>query len=334
MNKKEINSILNTIGSIVNKPVKINEQIENAITEFSKYINLELTENQIQTLHEIANLKLQSNVSSKQIDLTKNVEDVMSKYTPDEVFCYILERRFLPPNLSNRSIGPYFGSSNSSPTPAQSTPAYKTNSKPQPRVVKKKKEEEEKEEDVESTQDPYGALSQLSQSEIAKIQIQTEHGREYANYFSETIAPIVGRMASRIGTKMVMDNLTTNNQNDENEEELTQDPSGESTQDPYSILGQLSQSEIAKMQAQAEQDREYTGSVNEQNQNPLKKHKKKLFKISFVDKGVKKRGTAVSHKGVMRIVHNKSYFRVYDENNRDVTSQFKTSRKKSKKDKK
>jgi hypothetical protein len=42
-----------------------------------------------------------------------------------------------------------------------------------------------------------------------------------------------------------------------------------------------------------------------------------------MDKGVKKKGTAVSHKGVMRIVHDKTHFKVYDENNRDVTSMFK-----------
>ena len=64
--------------------------------------------------------------------------------------------------------------------------------------------------------------------------------------------------------------------------------------------------------------------MNEENQTLLKKHKKKIFKISFMEKGEKKKGAAVSHKGVMRIVSGKSHFKVYDEKNRDVTSEFKS----------
>ena len=73
--------------------------------------------------------------------------------------------------------------------------------------------------------------------------------------------------------------------------------------------------------------------MNEENENPLKKHKKKIFKISFMDKGVKKKGTAVSHKGVMRIVSGKTHFKVYDEKNRDVTSEFKSHKSSHKKKK-
>jgi hypothetical protein len=47
-----------------------------------------------------------------------------------------------------------------------------------------------------------------------------------------------------------------------------------------------------------------------------------------MDKGMKKKGTAVSHKGVMRIVSGKSNFKVYDEKNHDVTSQFRSAPKK------
>ena len=63
-------------------------------------------------------------------------------------------------------------------------------------------------------------------------------------------------------------------------------------------------------------------------QESIMKHKKKLFKITFMDKGMKKKGTAVSHKGVMRIVSGKSNFKVYDEKNHDVTSQFRGAPKK------
>jgi len=69
--------------------------------------------------------------------------------------------------------------------------------------------------------------------------------------------------------------------------------------------------------------------MSEEN-TPLKKHKKKVYKITFMDKGIKKKGTAVSHKGVMRIVSGKKHFKVYDERNRDVTSQFSSGKKDNK----
>lgn len=99
-----------------------------------------------------------------------------------------------------------------------------------------------------------------------------------------------------------------------------------STLNPYSSLSQL----IQQAQQQSQRDpstMQVSRYVNEETQNSLKKHKKKIFKITFMDGGVKRKGTAVSHKGVMRIVSGRSSFKVYDENNRDITSQFSSSKK-------
>jgi hypothetical protein len=108
-----------------------------------------------------------------------------------------------------------------------------------------------------------------------------------------------------------------------------------STSSIYSQYNANVAADQAKHQAIAQQNlyggRSASGSIQEEIEGDLKKHKKKLFKISFVDKGVKKRGTAVSHKGVMRIIHGKVHYKVYDEHNKDVTSQFKVAMKHDKK---
>lgn len=125
---------------------------------------------------------------------------------------------------------------------------------------------------------------------------------------------------------------------DEDAEEV--DQSGQPlppSQDPTSTANYFSQNAQLHQQAMQQvqvdpNSRQINRYVNEEvNQNQLKKHKKKVFKITFMDKGVKKKGTAVSHKGVMRIVSGKSHFKVYDERNRDVTSEFKAHGKKDKK---
>lgn len=125
---------------------------------------------------------------------------------------------------------------------------------------------------------------------------------------------------------------------DEDAEEV--DQSGQPlppSQDPTSTANVFSQNaqmhQQAMQQVQADPNaRNITRYVNEEaTQNQLKKHKKKVYKITFMDKGIKKKGTAVSHKGVMRIVSGKSHFKVYDERNRDVTSEFKSHGKKDKK---
>jgi hypothetical protein len=107
-------------------------------------------------------------------------------------------------------------------------------------------------------------------------------------------------------------------QEEEEEEELQRrrQAEGETTSNPYALAGQLTAASMAEVGAQRSM------------QESIVTHKKKLFKITFMDKGMKKKGTAVSHKGVMRIVSGKSNFKVYDEKNHDVTSQFRTAPKK------
>ena len=110
----------------------------------------------------------------------------------------------------------------------------------------------------------------------------------------------------------------------------------ESTTNPFGFSYSLHQQALAQVQGDPNRKNvsAYLGApLNEAEvkENPMKKHKKKVFKISFMDKGIKKKGTVVSQKGVMRIISGKTSFKVYDEKNRDVTSLFKQQMKKHKK---
>lgn len=130
--------------------------------------------------------------------------------------------------------------------------------------------------------------------------------------------------AAQLAAKKVAD-LTVKSDDDDEDEDDPLSERQKDTVDPYGYYG----AQINMQQQMAGADPAslyYGGYVSEEKSLTLssKKHKKKVFKITFMDKGVKKRGTAVSHKGVMRIVSGKSTFKVYDENNRDVTTQFKS----------
>jgi hypothetical protein len=116
------------------------------------------------------------------------------------------------------------------------------------------------------------------------------------------------------------------------EEDQQQGSDGEETANVYGFQYQ----NLAQAQAAVAADpmqrlvRGYMSEekVKDSSANTLKKHKKKIYKISFTEKGVRKRGTAVSHKGVMRIISGKDNFRIFDEKNRDVTSEFSGKNKK------
>jgi hypothetical protein len=77
----------------------------------------------------------------------------------------------------------------------------------------------------------------------------------------------------------------------------------------------------------------YTGYVSEEIVLRGKK-KKKVFKIIVNENGVKKKTTAVSHKGAARIVAGKKNFVVFDQNNKNITSEFHNIKSHEKKDKK
>jgi hypothetical protein len=119
-----------------------------------------------------------------------------------------------------------------------------------------------------------------------------------------------------VGAKVAAKLSKTKSSGEEEESQQNDDDQrgAESTQDPYSLPYQIHMAALANTQADPNR-RNVTSylSESEVKQNPIKKHKKKLFKITFMDKGMKKRGTAVSHKGVMRIISGKSNFKVYDE---------------------
>jgi hypothetical protein len=150
----------------------------------------------------------------------------------------------------------------------------------------------------------------------------------------EGLSDTAAKLAAAKAAGKIKDSGTGTDDEEEtdSEKEQSDQTKTDQTLDPYSLPYQLHQQALQQVQGDPNR-RNVSGylSESEVKENPLKKHKKKVFKISFMDKGMKKKGTAVSHKGVMRIVSGKSSFKVYDEKNRDVTSLFKQGMKKQKK---
>jgi ribosomal protein L12E/L44/L45/RPP1/RPP2 len=153
---------------------------------------------------------------------------------------------------------------------------------------------------------------------------------------TSTLAPTPKAGAAAKVAKAKTQDTTSDDQETDEEEQQRQEEDPESTTNPFGFTYALHQQALSQVQGDPNR-RNVSGYVggqmneSEVKENPMKKHKKKVFKISFMDKGIKKKGTAVSHKGVMRIVSGKSSFKVYDEKNRDVTSLFKQGMKKQKK---
>jgi ribosomal protein L12E/L44/L45/RPP1/RPP2 len=151
-----------------------------------------------------------------------------------------------------------------------------------------------------------------------------------------SLAPTPSIKAGAAKAAKAAKSTTTPSDDQETDDEEEKQQGGEdpeSTTNPFGFSYALHQQALGQVQGDPNR-RNVTsyigGPINEAEikENPLKKHKKKVFKISFMDKGIKKKGTAVSHKGVMRIISGKNSFKVYDEKNRDVTSLFKQQLKK------
>lgn len=100
-----------------------------------------------------------------------------------------------------------------------------------------------------------------------------------------------------------------------------------STLDPYGQMSALIAG--ARQRVEGDPSSQYFANYVEENFKPTHtKKKKKVFKIIYQKSGMKKKTTAVSHKGAQRIVSDKDSFRVFDEHNRDITQQFKKNSKK------
>lgn len=264
MDKNKLNSILDVVKQIVNgeqfcescdaEILEYAEHVTNTLDLFESVFELELTEEQEQILVEVA-FDHYVNGEPSFIDLNEDIEVLMDNYSPEEIFCSLLE-------ISNNPT--------SNPNPASA---------------------------AQSAQQQGARIAQQAQA-----QAEADDDLEGENL--DSMSP-------------------------EEREEFLRKREAQAQSDTGSMYSTASQM-ISNTQAQVEADpneKYFKGYVSEQVQS-LKKHKKKVFRISFIDKnGVKKKGTAVSHKGVMRIVHDKKTFKVYDQNNRDVTAQFKQGKK-------
>jgi hypothetical protein len=206
-------------------------------------------------------------------------------------------------------------------------------------------------EDQEDSLIEVGINQLTNTKEISRIDL-TEDTIELINKYSpeEVFASILESLATtamtaaklgvaKVKAKLAKTQDTEPESSDEQESEDEQSQGGdeaESTTNPFGFSYSLHQQALAQVQGDPNRKNvsAYLGApLNEAEvkENPMKKHKKKVFKISFMDKGMKKKGTAVSQKGVMRIISGKTSFKVYDEKNRDVTSLFKQQIKKHKK---
>lgn len=310
MNNKDIKSMVSTIDEIVNKPNEKDIQITehylselflNTFEKFEELFNIQLTEEQQNIFVKIGITHLADNKKAKQIDLNEEIEKIIEQNTPEDVFLSLLE--WAQAAATAAMVGLSLAGS-----AAQSAAAAR-NAMPS----------------TASPFDVYGlqrdkSLAQLSgmdQSALVGSEPRPEENNlgedgarelpppNHPNY----IKALQGRIASG--------------------RDLTDLFGRRSSIDPNRIENIILR---GKRPRPGEDRRDIKENSEQLNEFITLKKKKKVYKIIFVDKGQKKKGTAVSHKGVMRIISGKQSFKVFDEKNADVTSQF--SQKHKKKDEK
>jgi len=306
-------SILNTVNSIVNKQtnkIDIYEQfanhLENSLNYFEEKFQIELTEEEENALINAAISHILNKQESKQIDLNESTIKLINENSPEEVFCYIVEWLAGAASMLAK-IGK-----------GAAVDAVKKNIKNGVQTSANEPVDNSNRDD--DTTSPFSTMK--AQIDVAN-QLSQQQDPNFTGYVSEAKDESYLAKLIRLGRTAKQSQNRKGKRRRMGDEGRQSEP--ESTTDPLSTL--YLQQKAAELPQQDPNFRDYLG------EGTVKK-KKKLFKIIFVDKGVKKKGTAVSHKGVMRIVHGKQVFKVFDENNRDVTSQFKSGKKNIKNDKK
>jgi hypothetical protein len=298
MNNSKQRSLLEAVNSIVNKPsndaiyAQLSEAICYSLQAFEDKMGVELTEEQEKLLTQIGFDQCMNRPTIKQIDLSEDVHTLINENTPEEVFSCIMEEVLLelaPLLLGLLGIGGGAAAGGAA-AGGLGAAALRAGTMAAAGEVGRR----------------VGKIGEKEVGENGIVKKKTL-GEATAPSPSTKLPPSVTRPAP-----LTPKGNTPGQQPEEEEEEeprYQQDP-----YNPYSLSAQLT--------AQSMSD------VRNPIQESVVKHKKKLFKITFMDKGMKKKGTAVSHKGVMRIVSGKSNFKVYDEKNHDVTSQFRGAPKK------
>ena len=347
MDKSIQQSLLNTVNQIVNKQAEcedckyyeLAEAIETALNAFEERFSINLNEEQEDSLIEVGIRRIVENKKTTIVDLSEETVKLINKYSPEEVFKSIFE------SVLNEFLG--FGA----PIPSLQQAAMnlqknqekkKTNGgmdvagamKTAGKVVNGVKQATGAAEGAAGAAEAVGGIAEMLPAILA-LEANTA---STTSAVSSTLAPTPSIKAGAAKASKAAKSTTTpsDDQETDDEEEQQRGEEAESTQDPFGFTYALHQQALAQVQGDPNR-RNVSGYVgvpmneSEVKENPMKKHKKKVFKISFMDKGIKKKGTAVSHKGVMRIVSGKSSFKVYDEKNRDVTSLFKQQMKKDKK---
>ena len=299
MNNTKQRSLLEAVDSIVNKRnndalyAQITEAICYSLQAFEDKMGVELTEEQEQLLAQIGFDQCMNRPAIKQIDLSEDVHTLINENSPEEVFSCIMEEVLLelaPLLLGLLGIG---GGAAAGGAAAGGLGAMALRAGT-----------------MAAAGEVGRRVGKIGEKEVG------ENGIVKKKTLGEAAAPPLPPPHVTQPAPLTPKGNTPGQQPEEEEEERQQQQAqgGQETSHPYSLASTLTNMSM--------------DAVRNPIQESIVKHKKKLFKITFMDKGMKKKGTAVSHKGVMRIVSGKSNFKVYDEKNHDVTSQFRTAPKK------
>jgi hypothetical protein len=323
MDKAKQNSIIDAVNSIVNQKEQCKEcemmnRVETALELFEQLFQLELTEEQEEQLIEIGFTDLFEGKKAKQVNLEEDVQTIINEHSPQEVFSYLVElaplaaaaggiARFgaMAGRLASRAGGKAVNALGtlSSLTGGGAGPQAASNGV------------------TDGTADAWGQMATLRDRAMMMFQQPTPVGQEN----TDQIQPQIGEDGRR-------ESLRPSSR--ERARRLAQQIRELEKRGEYVPISQPQERVIIVDPRTGRQSIYGRENIREDvDTKPIKK-KKKVFKIIFIDKGVKKKGTAVSHKGVMRIVSGKSSFKVFDEKNNDVTSQFKHGKKHTKKNEK
>ena len=330
MNKDTQNSLFNTINNIVNKKEiceecitsDLAEYFEECLNVFEDKFQIQLSEEQEKQLIDIGLDYILNGKKAKTLDLNEDVNVLINENSPEEVFCYIVE--FLGAlATAGRAASSVASSVGTAPNAVGGLTDGQQAAK---KMLRGKTTGNQPEEETAS---PFSITNSTIQQAIqggmnpnSRLNYTNDQSFVSENAVNEADESYLSKLI-RLGRKIESKQKEQSGKRKRRMGDTRTE--GESTTDPLSPLND------AIRRAQSENPNTRLGSEFRDYLGESLKKKKKLFKIIFIDKGVKKKGTAVSHKGVTRIIHGKQTFKVFDENNRDVTSQFKSTGKSDKK---